>query len=287
MHVHFDKMQGAPRDPPPRAGLIARAMRDIASARGNAAGSIMGLPVSLRAEILRWAALLLDGGPVSTRGPGLLRLLGEFGVVSETLRRRHYRFEPARRPRPVMLLPGFLTHPRRMEYMRRSLEEAGHRTHDWSLGINLGPTEENFAALRRRVRDLCGRHGEPIALVGWSLGGLFAREVARAEPGAVALVITMGTPFSGDLRANNAWRAYQAVAGHRVEEAPVCADPATRPPVPTVALWSARDGIVAPRSARGRPGERDRAVAVKCTHLGFAYSGEAVAKVLRQLDVME
>lgn len=80
----------------------------------------------------------------------------------------------------------------------------------------------------------------------------------------------MGTPFSGDRRANNAWRAYQVVAGHSVDEAPMAQDLATKPPVPTIALWSPRDGIVAPRSAAGWPGERDLAVPLRVTHLGFA-----------------
>jgi hypothetical protein len=94
--------------------------------------------------------------------------------------------------------------------------------------------------------------------------------VAKVMPQNVAMVVTMGTPFSGDRRANNAWRAYQAVTGHEVDNPPVGEDLAEKPPVPTVALWSPRDGIVAPRSACGWPGERDRAIAVRCTHLGFA-----------------
>lgn len=183
-----------------------------------------------------------------------------------------------------MLLPGLLTHPSRMHFMRGRLETAGHVVHDWGLGFNLGVSEERIAALVVRVRRLHRLHGENVALVGWSLGGLFAREIAWRAPESVAMVVTMGTPFSGDRRANNAWRIYQAVAGHRVEDAPATRDTAQKPPVPTVALWSARDGIIAPRSARGRAGERDEAVALRCTHLGFAYSAEATQAVLSVLD---
>jgi len=94
----------------------------------------------------------------------------------------------------------------------------------------------------------------------------------------------MGTPFSGDRRANNAWRAYQFITGHPVDEPPIEADFSAKPPVPTIALWSPRDGVVAPRSACGWPGERDRAVALRCNHLGFARDPAAIAEVLRQLD---
>ena len=94
----------------------------------------------------------------------------------------------------------------------------------------------------------------------------------------------MGTPFSGDRRANNGWRAYQVVTGHAVDEPPIECDFATKPPVPTIALWSPRDGVVHPRSACGWPGERDRAVALRCTHLGFASDEAVIAEVLRQLD---
>ena len=94
----------------------------------------------------------------------------------------------------------------------------------------------------------------------------------------------MGTPFSGSPYANNAWRAYELVTGHSVEQPPVEVEIAVKPPVETVALWSPRDGIVAPRSACGLPGERDRAVALRCSHIGFASSDEAIAAVARELE---
>jgi pimeloyl-ACP methyl ester carboxylesterase len=124
-----------------------------------------------------------------------------------------------------------------------------------------------------------------VALIGWSLGGLYAREIARRQPETVSKVITMGTPFSGDRRANNAWRAYQLITGHPVDQPPEeCDFLAAKPPVPTIALWSPRDGLIAPRSAAGWPGERDRAVAMRCNHLDFASDPATILEVLRQLD---
>jgi pimeloyl-ACP methyl ester carboxylesterase len=183
-----------------------------------------------------------------------------------------------------MLLPGFGAHPMRMRRLHRALEAAGHVPHEWGLGFNLGPTPQNFAFLLSRVGKLARAHGQPVALVGWSLGGLFAREIAHRQPDTVSRVITLGTPFSGDRRANNAWRAYQLVTGHPVDQPPIESDFSAKPPVPTIALWSPKDGAVSPRSACGWPAERDRAVALRCNHLSFASDPTAITEVLRQLD---
>lgn len=243
--------------------------------------------VSLARDALaRRIAIVREDGPGDVVGPPARRLIGELDVLAEPFRRVVRRHEPiaAVRPRTVMLLPGFATHPVRMRYMARRLEAAGHTVKRWGLGFNWGPTEDNVAQLEGRLSDIHERHGEPIVLVGWSLGGLFARELAKRQPDRVAKVVTMGSPFSWSPRANNVWRAYHLVTGHRVEEPPIKVELAGKPPVETVALWSPRDGIVHPRAARGLPGERDREVALRCTHMGFAYDPQAIAAVLRELD---
>ncbi len=236
-----------------------------------------------RSEFARRTALARQPAPEGITGPPLRYLLGELRAVMPralgTLAPG-----PARRPRPIMLLPGFGAHPVRMRRMLRGLTAAGHHVHEWGLGFNLGPTPQNFAFLLGRLSSLAKAEGEPVVLIGWSLGGLFARELAKLQPGAVAGVITMGTPFSGDRRANNAWRAYQFVTGHPVDAPPVPGDFSAKPPVPTIALWSPRDGIVAPRSACGWPGERDKAIALRCNHLGFASDPVVIGEVLRQVD---
>ncbi|WP_435417055.1 alpha/beta fold hydrolase [Parerythrobacter aurantius] len=255
------------------------------------APSATGLPIPLdRVEIARRLQLAREPEAETIPRPHLRYLLGELQAVTYPLRRlyarkvRGYALPRTRRPRTVMVLPGFATHPTRMRYFARTLEEAGHTVKRWGLGFNWGPTEENFALLEGRLLDLHQRAGEPVVLVGWSLGGLFARELAKAHPEAVAKVITMGTPFSFSPRANNAWRIYQFVAGHSVEAPPVGKDIAAKPPVETVALWSANDGVVHPRAARGKPGERDRAIALRCRHMGFAHSHEAIEAVARELE---
>lgn len=218
--------------------------------------------------------------------PKLLRVLGELEWFVEPVRRVFRRIEitPSANPSIVLVLPGFATHPGRMRYLARHLEKAGHKTKRWGLGWNWGPQEDTLERLEERLAEVCGRYDTKVVLLGWSLGGLYARELAKRHPDCIDKVITMGTPFSGSPRANNVWRFYQLVAGHRVDTPPVEANVSVKPPVETVAFWSPLDGAISPRSAAGQPAERDRAVALRCTHMGFSYSPDAIQAVLAELD---
>jgi pimeloyl-ACP methyl ester carboxylesterase len=122
-----------------------------------------------------------------------------------------------------------------------------------------------------------------VLLVGWSLGGVYARELARAAPGQALAVVTLGSPFSGDPKQNNVWRLYEWIAGHRVDEPPI-PRVTGKPPVPHLAIWSRKDGIVAPRSARGLDHERDKAVELNCTHMAFGVSKAAARQVVQEIE---
>ena len=242
---------------------------------------------AVRGELVRRRTLARQPQPEGVTAPPLRLLLGELRSGYESWRAWRTpgltAAESAAEPCAVMLVPGFATHPFRMRALRRGLVAAGHWVDDWGLGWNLGGTPEQLDRLCAGIEAAAARHGQPIALVGWSLGGLYAREAAKRVPHAVRVVITMGTPFSGDLHANNAWRAYHWITGQDVAEPPVPGDYAAKPPVPTIALWSARDGIVSPRAARGRAGERDQAIALRCTHLGFASHPSVLETLIAQL----
>lgn len=244
--------------------------------------------VAAREEFSRRTALARQPAPEGVSGPPLRLVLGEVGAVTRAVSRipqprGKAPIQPSTRPRHVMLLPGLCAHPDRMRPIHDALAAAGHTPHDWGLGFNLGANPEHFAYLLNRVGNMARRNG-PVALVGWSLGGIYAREIAKHMPDAIDRVITMGSPFSGDRRANNGWRAYQFIAGHPVDEPPIPGDFAVKPPVPTIALWSARDGVVSPRSAAGWPGERDAAMPLRCNHMGFVRKPEAAAAVLAWLE---
>lgn len=184
---------------------------------------------------------------------------------------------------PVMVLPGFLASDLTTSRLRRSLNSAGYLAEGWGLGFNLGARADVLDRLGLRIARLAERAGRPVSLLGWSLGGVFAREVAKQVPDQVRLVMTLGSPFSGDPRANNAWRLYELVNDHRVDAPPINTVLADKPPARTIALWSRRDGIIPPECAAGQPGERDSAVEVDCRHLGFAGSRAGIASIAQVL----
>lgn len=181
--------------------------------------------------------------------------------------------------RPVLVLPGFLASDNTTARLRRSLRNAGFAVHGWGLGRNLGVSADMLDAIDRRVSAIGDTR--PVTLIGWSLGGLIAREYAKRAPDRVNRVITMGSPFSGDPRANNAWRMYERIAGHPVDRPPVECRLNEKPAVPTIACWSARDGVVAPACARGQDGERDMALEFDCTHMAFIADPKAIRTIAR------
>ncbi len=184
---------------------------------------------------------------------------------------------------PVITIPGFMASDMAMRQMRSNLRAAGFRAYGWGQGRNRGVTADILQRLDARVDEIIAREGRVPALVGWSLGGLYAREYAKHHPHKVARVVTMGSPFSGSRRANHAWRLYRMIAGHDVDAPPLALHPAPKPPVPTIALWSPHDGVVAAPCARGLPHESDRSIAIACRHIAFVISPVATLAVIDSL----
>lgn len=190
----------------------------------------------------------------------------------------------ARGPRdgsPALVIPGFLANDRTTMQLRRVMADGGWRVHGWGLGWNLGVKADILDRLEACI-DAMGAK-EKVLVVGWSLGGLYAREIARQCPDKVRAVVTLGSPFSGDLHQNNVWHLYEWVAGHKVDATPIPRI-TDKPPVPTLAIWSRKDGIVAPRTARGLEGERDEMAEMQCAHMAFGVSTKATRQVVREID---
>ena len=183
---------------------------------------------------------------------------------------------------PALVLPGFLASDRTTMDMRRALARAGWRAHPWNLGVNLGAKADTLDLLGRRLEEIYD--GRRVLLVGWSLGGMFARELAHRHPDKVRAVATLCSPFSGDYKTNtNVRELYERVAGHDVYQPPFPrAD--GKPPVPTLAFWSRRDGIVAPSAARGLDHEIDRAVELDTYHTGAVLWRPALMQIVREID---
>ncbi|MFM5918350.1 MAG: esterase/lipase family protein [Novosphingobium sp.] len=176
---------------------------------------------------------------------------------------------PPGQGQPVIVYPGYLTSDISSIRLRRSLKKAGYAVYGWEFGQNKGARPDLLERLSRRVSQVSQRHGQAATLIGWSLGGVYAREVAKVTPEHVRLVITLGSPFSGSPRANNAWRLYELLNDHPVDNPPLEIDLPVKPAVRTVAVWSPIDGIVSAASACGLPHESDRQVEVPVRHLSL------------------
>ena len=181
----------------------------------------------------------------------------------------------------VVVLPGFMASAATTARLRRSLSAAGFKAHDWGLGRNGGVRQETLDMFDAHL-DSLDLHG-PATLIGWSLGGVIAREYAKLHPERVARVVTLGSPFSGDPRANNVWRVYEFVAGHKVDCPPIPVILHEKPPVPTTAFWSRNDGVIAPASARGARGERDNQIELNCGHMAFIADPDAITAIIAEL----
>jgi pimeloyl-ACP methyl ester carboxylesterase len=218
------------------------------------------------------------------RPPGLLALLREMAEVPAVAVARWRR--PVDLPKtghgqPILIYPGFMADDSSTALLRNSLNAAGYRAFTWDLGFNILVSANMVELLRARldaVRAEAG--GQDVILIGWSLGGLFARQVANADPAGIAMVITLGSPFSGDLRANNAWRLIEWTNGHPVDALPMPIGFREKPTVHTIAIWSAQDGIVAPETSQGDPDQSDEQIELNCTHMGFAASEQGVRDVI-------
>ncbi len=183
---------------------------------------------------------------------------------------------PPGQGQPVVVYPGYLTSDVSSIRLRRSLNAAGYHAHGWGLGQNRGAKPDLIDRLGDGLERLAQQHGQPAILIGWSLGGIFAREVAKNRAGSARLVITLGSPFSGNPRANNAWRLYEKLSGHPVDSPPIETDLRQKPPQRTIAVHSPIDGIVSQGSARGLAGESDRQVELAERHLSLARAPQGI-----------
>ncbi|MFO1378975.1 MAG: alpha/beta fold hydrolase [Chitinivorax sp.] len=120
-----------------------------------------------------------------------------------------------------------------------------------------------------RLKTIYLKHERPVSLIGWSLGGLYARELAKAHPEIVRSVITMGTPFTGHPKATNAWRVYQFVTGHKLDREDLHEPLRAPPPVPTTSIFSRTDGIVSWHCSLEHATEHSESIEVKASHLGM------------------
>jgi pimeloyl-ACP methyl ester carboxylesterase len=179
---------------------------------------------------------------------------------------------------PVLVLPGLLADDASTRVLRSVLRRLGYRVHGWRLGRNIGPTARCVQGMRDRVDDLSDRYGRPVSLVGWSLGGIFARDLARRTPDSVRQVITLGSPFRLTRHSqSHASRVFDRYSHLHVEHRELPLEPDASPlPVPATSIYSHLDGIVHWETCLDTPGERCENIAVLASHLGLGHHPAAL-----------
>ena len=174
---------------------------------------------------------------------------------------------------PVLVLPGLAAGDASTAPLRAFLRDRGWRAHGWRLGTNWGPRPGVEQAMHARLADLHARCGAKVSVIGWSLGGIYARELARRSPERVRAVITLGSPFAGDPRASHARHLYEFVSGRRADAGhPWRARMPEPPPVPATAIYSRSDGVVAWQGCREREAPHTENIEVEGSHGGLGHN---------------
>jgi pimeloyl-ACP methyl ester carboxylesterase len=171
---------------------------------------------------------------------------------------------------PVIVFPGFVSSDRATKPLRNLLTDLGYQTYGWGLGMNLvfgDDLEEEMIALVREVAD---KTGKKVSLVGWSLGGLYAREVAKVCADQVRCVISLGSPISGKPEHSHAQGLFKIFNGEPSDiDYTRYFQLQTAPPVPTTSIFSHSDGVVAWEGSLQKESNSTESIVVQASHLGM------------------
>ena len=196
------------------------------------------------------------------------------------------RYLPTGDNHPVLVLPGFLASSRSTRPLRQYLSDLGYRAHRWKLGSNMGYSHGLHDRMRARIDELADRYDMKVSLIGWSLGGIYARELARENPAVVRQVISMGSPFRGHPSATNVHRLFERLSEVAYDEIPrtFLENMPHSPPVPTTALYTRGDGVVAWQSTVEVSDRADvENIHVGGTHLGLGFNPRAIFAIADRL----
>ena len=223
------------------------------------------------------------------KAPSLRMLALEARVAAEIplflLRTPLLRGLPRGDDHPVMVIPGFGANDAMTLPLRHALKRLGYTPYGWDQGYNLGMRPPIKTALAKRLKDLHAKHQSPVSLIGWSLGGVFAREMARHDPEHVRRVFTLGSPINGTPDANNLNLIFRLLNRGR----PAVSDRAgferrrRAPPVPCVAIHSKSDGLVAWRCSLEEPSPTTENVEVRGSHFGLVVNYDVLRTLAERL----
>ena len=193
---------------------------------------------------------------------------------------------------PVVIFPGLASDRRATAPLKSFCDQLGYTAYDWGRGFNTGPhgdPERWLDDLAAHVQRLVAGHGERVSLVGWSLGGIYAREVAKRLQRETRQVITIGTPFAGTVDQSNVGLVYRLLNGRKPElDAAMQAELARAPAVPTTSIYSRSDGIVAWQACIQNGGQpQTENVEVRGSHCGLGWNPAALKVIADRLSQPE
>ena len=192
--------------------------------------------------------------------------------------------QPSGDGHPVLVFPGLGASDITTLPLRTFLRRRGYTPYPWKQGFNRGPREGVLESCVERVRALAARHpGQKVSLIGWSLGGVYAREMAKELPDLVRCVITLGTPFAGHPRATHAWRVFEFLSGRSAHDPVLLERLRQPPPVPTTSIYSRTDGIVAWRCSVNMEAPLAENIEVHASHIGIGMNPIALHAVADRL----
>lgn len=184
----------------------------------------------------------------------------------------------------VLVLPGFLASGRSTFPLRHILKKLGYKGHRWKLGRNLGPSGIRDSDVLARMHELRLRYGRRVSIIGWSLGGLYARELAWQAPDDVRMVITLGSPLRHQEHTAATWIYNELHGNHITSVDPGVLERADEvPPVPCTAIYSRSDGIVPWQCSLEQPSDRTENIRVYGSHCGLGHNPAALWAIFDRL----
>lgn len=184
---------------------------------------------------------------------------------------------------PVLVLPGFLATDGSTAWLRRLLGGLGYRTYGWGLKRNLGPTEDVVNGLPALVDSIAQDAGERISVIGWSLGGIYARHLGARTPDLIRSVVTMGTPVRRDVRElSNASPAFDALRTTHVPGYPLL-DDGVPLPTPVTAMHTRSDGVVPWKACLVESAPNAENLRVRGSHIGLGHNPAVIYVVADRL----
>ncbi len=187
---------------------------------------------------------------------------------------------------PVLVIPGFCGVDANTLPLRYFLRKQGYIPYGWGQGTNRGITDQTMIQMTRRIEEISKLNQKKVSVIGWSLGGVIAREAARNNADLVRCVITLGSPLRGNHKATRAWNLYKLLNRKRlaIDLAPEAINQRMQPlQVPITSIYSRSDGIVAWPCSTVRKSKLAENIEVTCSHIGFGYDPQVLYAIADRL----